>query len=284
MIVLDGLKVSNIRNQTLKEKIEKLNFKRKPCLAIILVGDNSSSKVYVENKIKKGGELGFKVDLYHFPSNAQEKIVASKIKSLNKDKNTDGIIVQLPLPKNYDANSLLDLVCDLKDVDGFSLTHQGLLFQGRSTMIPATPKGILSLLKHYEIELAGLDALVIGRSLIVGRPTAQVLMKENATVTLASKHTKDLKKHTLNADLIVSATGSAHLIKKDMVKKGVIIIDVGFSKIDGKTVGDCDFQNLKEVASFMTPVPKGVGPMTINALLENTYLAFLENNNIKEVL
>lgn len=280
-MILDGLMVSKKRNKILKDKIEKLNYKRPPHLAIILIGNDPASLVYVKNKIKKGNEIGIKVSLYHFNENDKENIITKKITSLNKDKNTDGIIIQLPVPKKFNKEKLLDLVIPEKDVDGFSLYHQGLLFQGRSKMIPATPKGILSLLNHYKINLEGLNTLVIGRSLIVGRPTALVLINENATVTLASKHTKNLKDHTKKADLIISATGVPKLITQDMVKKDAILIDVGFSRINKKVVGDLDFNNLVKIAKYITPVPKGVGPMTINALFENTFISFCKNCNIK---
>lgn len=278
MVIMDGREVSKLRNEELKLKIEKATTKvgRPPSLAVILVGDDPASHIYVNSKVKQAQQVGINSTDIKLPERTTSKELSEVIKKLNNDNEVDGILIQLPLPKHINSGEMLDLVDPRKDVDGFSVLNQGKLFQNRDSILSATPKGIINLIDHYQINLSGLNCTVIGRSLIVGLPMAKLLLNRNATVTTCHRYTKNLVEHTKNADLIVVATGQKHLITKEMVKKGVIIIDVGINREGKKIYGDVDFENVKELASFITPVPGGVGPMTISALLENVYEVFLK--------
>lgn len=283
MVIMNGKEVSKLRNEELKQKIDASIKKvgRAPSLAVILVGDDPASHIYVNSKIRQAKEVGINSIDIKLPESTSSKELADLIKKLNDDDNVDGILIQLPLPKHIKEGDMLDLVDPNKDVDGFSVLNQGKLFQNRDSILSATPKGIINLIDHYKIELEGINATVIGRSLIVGMPMAKLLLNRNATVTTCHRYTKNLVEHTKNADLIVVATGQKHLIKKDMVKEGVIIIDVGINREGNKIYGDVDYENVKEVASYITPVPGGVGPMTISALLENVYEVFSKKFQIK---
>lgn len=283
MVIMNGKEVSKLRNEELKQKIDASIKKvgRAPSLAVILVGDDPASHIYVNSKIRQAKEVGINSTDIKLPESTSSKELADLIKKLNDDDNVDGILIQLPLPKHIKEGDMLDLVDPNKDVDGFSVLNQGKLFQNRDSILSATPKGIINLIDHYKIELEGINATVIGRSLIVGMPMAKLLLNRNATVTTCHRYTKNLVEHTKNADLIVVATGQKHLIKKDMVKEGVIIIDVGINREGNKIYGDVDYENVKEVASYITPVPGGVGPMTISALLENVYEVFSKKFQIK---
>lgn len=276
MVIMDGREVSKLRNEQLKAKIEKAvkQVGKEPSLSVILVGDDPASHIYVNSKVKQAKQVGINSTDIKLPENTTQEELSKLIQRLNEDDSVDGILIQLPLPNHINQGEMLDLVDPKKDVDGFSVLNQGKLFQNRDSILSATPKGIINLIDHYEIELEGLNATVIGRSLIVGLPMAKLLLNRNATVTTCHRYTKNLEEHTKNADLIVVATGQKHLITKDMVKEGVIIIDVGINREEGKIYGDVDFENVKEVASYITPVPGGVGPMTISALLENVYEVF----------
>lgn len=268
-MLLDGKKVANIRNKKLKEKIQKENIKLKT--AIILVGKDPASLIYVKSKIKACENVGIESKLIELSENTNDQKLTNVINDLNNDKTVDGILLQLPLPDHLDSKKFINLIDPNKDIDGFTTVNQGKLFQNLPTIRPATPQGILNLLDHYKIELKGLDVCVIGRSQIVGLPTAKMLSDRNASVSILHKQTKDLKKYTKIADLIVVATGNINLLTEDMVKDDVIIIDVGINRLNGKIYGDVDFKNVSKKAKYITPVPKGVGPMTINALLENVY-------------
>lgn len=283
MVIMNGKEVSKLRNEELKQKIDASIKKvgRAPSLAVILVGDDPASHIYVNSKVRQAKEVGINSIDIKLPESTSSKELADLIKKLNDDDNVDGILIQLPLPKHIKEGDMLDLVDPNKDVDGFSVLNQGKLFQNRDSILSATPKGIINLIDHYKIELEGINATVIGRSLIVGMPMAKLLLNRNATVTTCHRYTKNLVEHTKNADLIVVATGQKHLIKKDMVKEGVIIIDVGINREGNKIYGDVDYENVKEVASYITPVPGGVGPMTISALLENVYEVFSKKFQIK---
>lgn len=283
MVIMNGKEVSKLRNEELKQKIDASIKKvgRAPSLAVILVGDDPASHIYVNSKVRQAKEVGINSTDIKLPESTSSKELADLIKKLNDDDNVDGILIQLPLPKYIKEGDMLDLVDPNKDVDGFSVLNQGKLFQNRDSILSATPKGIINLIDHYKIELEGINATVIGRSLIVGMPMAKLLLNRNATVTTCHRYTKNLVEHTKNADLIVVATGQKHLIKKDMVKEGVIIIDVGINREGNKIYGDVDYENVKEVASYITPVPGGVGPMTISALLENVYEVFSKKFQIK---
>ena len=278
MTIMNGREVSKIRNLNLKQKIDKAlkTASRPPSLAVILVGEDPASLIYVESKVRQAKSVGINSIDIKLPESISEVELIQEIEKLNNDPLIDGILIQLPLPKHINEGKMLDLVHQEKDVDGFSVLNQGKLFQNRDSIISATPKGIINLIDHYGINLEGLNCTVIGRSLIVGLPISKLLIDRNATVTTCHRYTKDLKSHTINADLIVVATGNINLITADMVKDGVIIIDVGINRIGKKICGDVDFENVKHKASFITPVPGGVGPMTISALLENVYQVYEE--------
>ena len=282
MILLDGKKLSIKTNQMIKEEI--LQYKnqgyRSPALAIIMVGNNPASQIYVNSKNKRSKQLGFLGQTYLFDENTTEAEVINQIKLLNQDPTVDGILIQLPLPNHLDTNKLLDLVDPLKDVDGFNVINQGLLFQSREKVIPATPLGIVKLLEEYQIDVNGLNVCVVGRSLIVGNPVAKLMMNLGATVTVCYIGTRNLKEHTLLADLIIVATGVPKLIKADMVKEDVIIIDVGINRIGNEIVEDVDFLEVSKKASYITPVPGGVGPMTVTALLLNTLMLYKKHLNL----
>lgn len=268
-MILDGRKVANLRNKKLKMKI--INEKLKLKTAIILVGEDPASLIYVNSKIRQSKRVGINSELIHLKENTNDKELTKVINELNNDKEIDGILLQLPLPNHLDSKKYINLIDPNKDIDGFTTVNQGKLFQDLPTIRPATPQGILNLLDHYEIDVSGMDVCVIGRSQIVGLPTAKMLSDRNATVSILHKKTKDLKRYTKFADLIVVATGNINLLKADMVKEGVIVVDVGINRLDGKIYGDVDFLNVSKKAKYISPVPKGVGPMTINALLENVY-------------
>lgn len=279
MVILDGFNVANERNKTLYKKIEAYVQKgiRRPHLAIILIGENPASLSYVKGKGKACEVAGIKHTLHHLNDNVSYDEVYDLIQALNEDPSVDGMILQLPIPKHLDENQLIDAISKDKDADGFHVVNQGNLYQKKPTIEPATPKGIMTLLKHYNIALSGLHAVVVGRSNIVGFPVARLLMDQGATITVCHRQTKDLSFHTKNADLLVVASGKPHLVTRDMVKPGAIIVDVGVNRVDGKLIGDVDFESVKDLASYITPVPKGVGPMTINALLENTFELYLKH-------
>lgn len=268
-MILDGRMVANLRNGILKEKITSNNVKLKT--AIIIVGNNEASLVYVKNKIKAAKKVGIETILYHLDEETTEKTLTDLIDKLNNDKTIDGILLQVPLPSHLDDYKFINLIDYKKDIDGFTTINQGRLFQKLPTINSATPQGIINLLNHYNINVSGMNAVVIGRSQIVGLPVAKLLTDLNATVTICHSRTKDLSLYTKNADLIVVAVGSPKLLTADMVKEGVIVVDVGINRVNGKLEGDVDFEGVSKKAKYITPVPKGVGPMTINALLENIY-------------
>lgn len=266
-MILDGRKVS-------EEIGRKITVKKNTGLSVILVGNNESSKVYVNMKKKKCEEFGIFCDVYEFPENSDENKILERIKKLNNDKKITGILVQLPLPQHIDTRKVLDSVNENKDVDGLSSVNMAKILLGEKGIEPCTPKGIFSLLEYYKIELKGKDVCIVGFSNTVGKPLATMCINKGATVTVCHIMTKDLRKHTIKADVIMTATGVPKLIREDMVKVGSIVVDIGIAKVDGKVVGDADFESLKDKCSYITPVPGGVGPMTIISLIEN--LANLE--------
>jgi methylenetetrahydrofolate dehydrogenase (NADP+)/methenyltetrahydrofolate cyclohydrolase len=275
--ILDGKEVSKIYRERLKKEIDQLREKgyRKPSLAVVLVGNDPASQVYVNNKRKACSKVGIESLFYHLPEDTTEEKLLSLVKELNENPEVDGILVQLPLPKHINPQKVIETIRPDKDVDGFHPENMGKLIANLdSGFIPCTPLGIKILLEHYGIDVQGKDTTIVGAGYIVGKPLSVLLLNQNATVTTCHIYTKDLKKHTLNADILISATGVAHLIKADMVKEGAVVIDVGISKKDGKIVGDVDFEKVKEKASYITPVPGGVGPMTVTALLLNTFKAY----------
>ena len=275
MKIIDGKAIAAEYRASLKEKIE--NSEVKPGLAVIIVGDDPASRIYVRNKIKACGELGIRSYAYELPESSTQEEVESLLDSLAKNTEIDGILLQLPLPKHLDAESACSHIPFEKDVDGFSAQNLGLLVQNKELVAACTPLGIMKLLEKEGIEFSGKHAVVIGRSETVGKPMAMLLLNANATVTICHSKTQNLKELCAQADILVSAVGKANFVLADMVKEGAVVIDVGMNRDEnGKLCGDVDFENVKDKTSYITPVPGGVGPMTITMLMYNTYLRFQE--------
>ncbi len=284
--IIDGKLIANqlISDLSIKVKSLKARYNITPHLAIVQVGDNPSSTLYIQNKITKCKEININYEFYHFSQDFDEKALKTAIININHDLNIHGIIVQLPLPSHIAVNNVTNLINPSKDVDGFTPTNTGLLFSNQECFIPCTPQGCLILLKTIFKDLSGKKALVIGRSNIVGKPLSYLLLKENCTVTMAHSYTKNLQSETLNTDIIIAATGAAGLINADYIKEGTVIIDVGINMVKQgeKTIfrGDVDFTEVLPKVRAITPVPGGVGPMTIACLLKNVMLACCKINNI----
>lgn len=276
--IIDGKKIASQLFEDLKIKVQKSI--DKPGLAVVLANDNPSSKIYVASKEKKSLELGYRSYVYRFDKSITMGKLIELIHELNENKKVNGILVQLPLYEHLDEQKIIELINPKKDVDGFHPINVGKLHCGLEPWAKCcTPKGIIKLLKGYNIQIEGKHAVVVGRSNIVGKPLAALLLKENATVTIAHSKTKNLKALTKTADILISAVGRPNIITADMVKKGAVVIDVGITKqYDRFLKGDVDFDKVKSIASYITPVPGGVGPMTIACLMENTYELFLEQN------
>lgn len=275
-MILDGKKTSESIMKKLSEEVSQIE--DEITLTLILVGNNPASQVYVANKEKACAEVGIKVEGHFLDEKTTQREVLQIIDEANRNNKIHGILVQLPLPSHLDEEVIINSISPEKDVDGLTLVNQGKLFLAQETIPPATPKGVMTLLQKYLIEIAGKNVVVIGRSKLVGKPIAMMLMQKNATVTIAHSRTQNLKEVTKRADILVVAIGSPKFVTADMVKKGAVVIDVGINKVEGKVVGDVDFHNVKEVASYITPVPRGVGPMTIASLLENIVTCY---RNIK---
>ena len=293
MIILDGKKTSSDIKSELSVLVDELmkKGKRPPHLAAVLVGNDGASLTYVGSKVRSCEKIGYQSTLIHLPETISEDELLEQIHSLNTDKEIDGFIVQLPLPKHIDEEKVLMAVDPHKDVDGFHPTNFGKMALDMESFIPATPYGIVELLDRYKIDISGKHAVVIGRSNIVGRPMSILLSRKsspgNATVTLTHSRTKNLEAITKEADIVVSALGVPNFLTQDMIKEGAIIIDVGITRVpdDSKPkgyviTGDVDYENVKEKASFITPVPGGVGPMTIAMLLQNTYHAYIRHADV----
>ena len=279
MELLDGKSLSaKIKDEV---KAGSDSYKQTPILAVVTVGDDEASKVYVENKRKACEYCDMSMMHFSYPATAKQSEVIKKIKELNKDKSVNGIILQLPIPKKFNSKKILNTISPLKDVDGLTDISQGKIMGGNATFIPCTPKGILEIFDHYKINLEGKNVVVIGRSDLVGKPIMLECINRNATVTMCHSKTVDLKKYTKQADVLIVAVGKKHLIDKSMVKDGVVIIDVGITRIEGKLYGDVN-PNVESKASYVTPVPGGVGPMTVAMLLKNTLIAYKLQNKIKE--
>ena len=276
MIIIDGKKTAANLRLNLKNEIYNLKkkFNRVPALTVILIGEYAPSKIYVRNKEKSAIEIGLKSEIIKYPETVNEKTVLAKISELNKDKNVSGILVQLPLPKHINNKKIIDAIDPNKDVDGFHPNNIGNLSSGYESSIPCTPLGCHLLIKEIEPNLNGKKAVVLGRSNLNGKPMTQLLLKENCTVTIAHSKTKNLKEECLKADILVVAVGVPKLVKGDWVKKGSIVIDVGINKTEEGIVGDVDFDKVLKHAKAITPVPGGVGPMTIACLLKNTIECF----------
>ena len=276
MILIDGKKVAAELREELKQEVKELKAKynKVPGLTVILIGDMAPSQIYVRNKEKSANEVGLKSEVIRYPEAVEEKTVLDKIEELNKDENISGILVQLPLPKHIDKQKVIESILPGKDVDGFHPMNVGNLSSGYESSVPCTPLGCYLMIKKIEPNLDGKKAVMIGRSNLNGKPMAQLLLKENCTVTITHSRTKDLKAECLEADIIVAAVGIPELVKADWVKKDAIVIDVGINKTDKGLVGDVAFEEVSKVARALTPVPGGVGPMTIACLLKNTIECF----------
>lgn len=272
--LIDGKKAAQKVEETLKTKIAGQKNRRPPGLAAVLVGDDEASHIYVGRKEKAAKAIGLYSEVHRLPKSVTEQELLKLIHFLNDSKKIDGILIQLPLPPHIPSDLILQSVSVEKDVDGFHPHNLGRLFAGNPLFIPCTPKGIMKLFHEYKIDLSGKKAVVIGRSLIVGKPMAILLLQANATVTICHSKTKNLEDECRAADILVAAAGQARLIKKSFVKPGAVVIDVGIHRLDGELVGDVDFEEVKEVSGYLTPVPGGVGPMTIAMLLENTWESF----------
>ena len=276
MILIDGKKAAaELREELRKEVIELKNKHNKvPGLTVILIGDLTPSQIYVRNKEKSAKEVGLKSEVVKYPDSVEEKVILDKIDELNKEDSVSGILVQLPLPEHIDNKKVIDAINPNKDVDGFHPNNVGNLSSGYESSIPCTPLGCYLLIKNVEPNLNGKKAVVLGRSNSNGKPMTQLLLKENCTVTITHSKTKNLKEECLKADILVVAVGIPKLVKGDWVKKGTIVIDVGINKTDKGIVGDVDFDEVSKSAKAITPVPGGVGPMTIACLLKNTIECF----------
>ena len=276
MILIDGKKIAAELREELRQEVIELKDKHNkiPGLTVILIGDMAPSQIYVRMKEKAANEVGLKSEVIRYPEAVEEKTVLDKIEELNKDESISGILVQLPLPKHIDKQKVIETILPGKDVDGFHPMNVGNLSSGYESSVPCTPLGCYLMIKKIEPSLSGKKAVMIGRSNLNGKPMAQLLLKENCTVTITHSRTKDLKAECLEADIIVAAVGIPELVKADWVKKGAIVIDVGINKTEKGIVGDVAFDEVSKVASALTPVPGGVGPMTIACLLKNTIDCF----------
>lgn len=279
--IIDGKLVSKKVKQEVADEVSVLKEKGiTPGLAVIIVGDDSASRVYVNNKKKACAEVGFYSEEYALPAETSMEELLELIDVLNGRSDIDGILCQLPLPKHLDEKAVIDYIDSSKDVDAFSPVNVGKIMIGDYDFLPCTPAGVMELLKHYEIEVEGKECVVIGRSNIVGKPMGMLLLHKNGTVTICHSRTKNLKEVCKRADILVAAVGIAEFVTADMVKEGAVVIDVGMNRKDGKLCGDVKFDEVSEKASFITPVPGGVGPMTIGMLMKNTLKAAKLHNNI----
>ena len=275
-MIIDGKKEAAILRDKIKKEIDSIKVKNSkvPGLTVILIGDFAPSQIYVKNKEKNAKEVGINSEVIRYPKDITEQEVLKKIKELNNSDDVSGILVQLPLPNQIDKEKIINAIDPKKDVDGFHPTNVGNLSSGYKATVPCTPLGCLLLIKKIEPNLSGKHAVIIGRSNLNGKPMAQLLLKENCTVTIVHSKTKDLKVECQKADILVAAVGVANLVKGDWVKKNSIVIDVGINKVGDKIVGDVEIESVKDIAKAITPVPGGVGPMTIACLLKNTLQCF----------
>ena len=280
--IIDGKALSVVVKDEVREQVKEIAVKygRKPCLCVIIVGENPASQVYVRNKVKAAAYVDMDSRLIELPADISEDELLANIRQLNEDPAVDGILVQLPLPKHIDEEKVIDTIAREKDVDGFHPGNVSGLWLGKDCIVPCTPAGVIRLIDSVGVDIAGKTAVVVGRSNIVGKPVAKLLLDRNATVIIAHSRTKDLKSITLLADILVVAVGRAGLVTGEMVKDGAVVIDVGMNRnAEGKLCGDVDFASASEKASYITPVPGGVGPMTIAMLMKNTISCFLAREN-----
>lgn len=281
MVLMDGKNLaSKIEEDIIKETRELAIKGIVPSLAVILVGNDSASQTYVTMKAKACKRVGITSVLYEMPTNTSEQDLLQTIESLNNNNQIDGILVQLPLPQHINASEILEMIAPHKDVDGFHTQNSGKLHSGLRGFVPATPLGVMTLLRHYNIDIKSKDVCIVGASNIVGKPLAALMLNAGATISICHILTKDLSFYTKNADIICVGVGKPNLITKDMVKEGAIVVDIGINRLEGKLVGDVDMENLRSHCSYITPVPGGVGPMTIASLLQNT-LASAKNRIAK---
>lgn len=275
-MIIDGKKEAELLREEIKKEILEIKESKNkvPGLTVILIGNYAPSQIYVKNKEKNSKEVGMNSNVIKYSDDVTEKEILDKIKELNNDQNVSGILVQLPLPKQIDKEKIINAIHPSKDVDGFNPVNVGNLSSGYQGLVPCTPMGCLMLIKKVEKNLSGKHAVIIGRSNLNGKPMAQLLLKENCTVTIVHSKTKNLQQECLKADILVAAVGVPNLVKKDWVKKDAIVIDVGINKLNDKIVGDVEFDQVKDIAKAITPVPGGVGPMTIACLLKNTLECF----------
>ena len=280
-MLIDGKLVKREKLLALKEELAKLQ--SMPCLCVVQVGEDEASKVYVKQKQKLCEELGYRFIHKALPADIDEVMLIQQIDLLNLDDEVDGIIVQMPLPKHLDPIKVLNTISPEKDVDGLTFINSGKLLQGAEGFVPCTPKGVIDLLNYYGITIEGQTCLVIGRSILVGKPMAHLLLDHNGTVIVAHSKTPNLKELSLQADIIISCVGKKWLITEDMVKDGAVIIDVGINREDGKLYGDVDFDRVSQKASYITPVPGGVGQMTVYELCENTHKAYVKRKKANNV-
>ncbi|MBR6949828.1 MAG: bifunctional 5,10-methylenetetrahydrofolate dehydrogenase/5,10-methenyltetrahydrofolate cyclohydrolase [Bacilli bacterium] len=281
MELLDGKVVKKKILEELKEEVLKL--KRKPGLVVIQVGDDPASKVYVGQKEKMANSVGYNFQHIKFASDIEENVIEDKIKELNNDDNVDGILVQMPLPKQLDSKKIQNLIDQYKDVDGLSDINSGMLTHNVDTLVPCTPKGIMDILEYYNIPVSGKNVVVVGRSDLVGKPLASLMLNANATVTICHSKTVNLGEFTSKADILIAAVGKAGLITKDMVKDNSVVIDVGINRVNDKLCGDVDFDNVVDKVSYITPVPGGVGQMTVAELGKNVLKAYKYREKQKQL-
>ena len=275
-MIISGLEVSSKIKEDLISKVQTLNKNGiHPCLCTILVGDDPASTIYVRNKHRACSEVGIETKDNKIDSSIEEKKLIELIKSLNEDPSIHGILMQLPLPPHINQFNVINAITPKKDVDGLTYYNAGLLLNKRSTFIPCTPLGVMELLKYYNIELKGRDVVIVNRSILVGKPIALLLLDKDATVMICHSYTKDINEKVRNADIVITAVGNRKLftLREESVKDGVVVIDIGITRENGKIKGDVDFENVSKKASWITPVPGGVGPMTIAMLLKNTVIA-----------
>ena len=276
MILLDGKRIKEERFDELKKEISLL--KRKPGIAVIQVGNDSASNVYVKSKEKFGKELGCIFNHIKFDENTSEEDILKKIDELNIDSNIDGILVQMPIPKHLNSSVIQNRIIHNKDIDGLTDINAGLLFHNKDSFIPCTPKGIMEMLKYYNIDISGKHVVIVGRSELVGRPLMSLMLNNNATVSICHSFTHDLKSITRMADILVVAVGKKNIIDSSMIKEDCIVIDVGINRDNGKLCGDVDFESVKDKCSYITPVPGGVGQTTVLSLYQNLLKAYRINN------
>lgn len=283
-MLLDGKKLALMREETMKEEVAKLREEGiTPALAVILVGDDAASSTYVNMKTKACHRVGIDSVTETYHSDIKQDQLLSTIKRLNEDPRIDGILVQLPLPKHINTQLILESIAPHKDVDGFHPYNIGRMQVGLDSFLPATPMGVMELLEHYDIDILGKDVVIVGASNIVGKPLASMMLQKGATISICHIHTKDLASYTKNADIVCVGVGKPNLINKEMLKQGAILVDIGINRLEsGELTGDAS-KDVEQICSYLTPVPGGVGPMTISSLLKNTIIAAKINKNINKI-